>query len=137
VKTVSTTYFSVEKANKLIPAFMKELKELKKLQFQFDDKFKELESIKKTDGQHVQTDTDKVFKIESELEFLEIQAQLHVSNIQDTGAQLKGIDPGLIDFPSKKENKDILLCWKEGEEEITHYHTEEEGFAGRKPLDEL
>jgi hypothetical protein len=30
----------------------------------------------------------------------------------------------------------VLLCWKLGENGITHYHSTSEGFAGRKPIDD-
>ncbi|PYZ95197.1 cell division protein DivIVA [Salipaludibacillus keqinensis] len=126
-------YFTLEEANHLIPLMEQELIKLRELQGDFDDKLSHLNKLK-TANESVQTDTGSLFKMESELEFLEMQAQLHVNNIQNTGAQLKGIDPGLIDFLSVKEDEEILLCWKEGEKEITHYHGESEGFAGRKPL---
>jgi hypothetical protein len=34
------------------------------------------------------------------------------------------------------DGKPVLFCWKLGEPAIAHWHTEEEGFAGRKPLDD-
>ncbi|WP_416150597.1 DUF2203 domain-containing protein [Salipaludibacillus sp. HK11] len=128
-------YFTIEEANQLIPSLMQELIELKNLQVSFDNQLKQLNEIKSLNTEEVQTQTEDIFKMESELEFLEIQAQLHVNNIHNSGGFLKGIEPGLIDFPSVKGDEDILLCWKEGEEEITHYHSEDEGFTGRKPLD--
>jgi hypothetical protein len=30
----------------------------------------------------------------------------------------------------------ILLCWKLGEKSITHWHGTQEGFPGRKPINE-
>ena len=43
---------------------------------------------------------------------------------------------GLLDFPCEVEGQIILLCWKLGEKSITHWHGLQEGFAGRKPIDE-
>jgi hypothetical protein len=59
-----------------------------------------------------------------------------VAEIHATGVQVKDIDIGLLDFPCKVEGEILLLCWKLGEEKITHWHSTEEGFAGRKPIDE-
>jgi hypothetical protein len=59
-----------------------------------------------------------------------------VAEIHATGVQVKDIDIGLLDFPCKVEGEILLLCWKLGEEKITHWHSPEEGFAGRKPIDE-
>jgi hypothetical protein len=50
--------------------------------------------------------------------------------------QVKDLDIGLLDFPCRVNGEIILLCWKLGEEGITHWHGVEEGFAGRKPIDE-
>ena len=52
------------------------------------------------------------------------------------GVQVKDLEQGLLDFPCVIDGKTVLLCWKLGEKEIGYWHTEEDGFAGRKPLDE-
>lgn len=51
------------------------------------------------------------------------------------GVQLKDLDQGLLDFPCSIDGKTVLLCWKLGEKEIGFWHSPEDGFAGRKPLD--
>ena len=57
-----------------------------------------------------------------------------VEGIQELGGVVKDLGEGLVDFPARREGADVLLCWKLGEDEITHWHGLEEGFAGRKPL---
>jgi hypothetical protein len=59
-----------------------------------------------------------------------------VSEINATGVQVKDLDIGLLDFPCVVDGRTVLLCWKLGEKAITHWHGLEEGFAGRKPIDE-
>jgi hypothetical protein len=59
-----------------------------------------------------------------------------VAEIDATGVQVKDLDIGLLDFPCEVEGEIILLCWKRGEEKITHWHSTSEGFAGRKPIDD-
>ena len=59
-----------------------------------------------------------------------------VAEIDATGVQVKDLDIGLLDFPCVVGDDVILLCWKLGEKGITHWHGTEEGFAGRKPIDE-
>jgi hypothetical protein len=58
-----------------------------------------------------------------------------LAEIDAIGVQVKDLEQGLLDFPSMMDGKAVLLCWKLGEPTIAHWHTEEEGFAGRKPLD--
>jgi hypothetical protein len=59
-----------------------------------------------------------------------------VAEINATGVQVKDLDIGLLDFPCRVNGETILLCWKLGEKGITHWHSTEEGFAGRKPIDD-
>ena len=59
-----------------------------------------------------------------------------LAEIDSTGVQVKDIDIGLLDFPCVVEDRVILLCWKLGETGISHWHSTDEGFAGRKPIDE-
>ena len=59
-----------------------------------------------------------------------------LAEIDATGVQVKDLDIGLLDFPCEVEGRTVLLCWKLGETGITHWHGTDEGFAGRKPIDE-
>ena len=59
-----------------------------------------------------------------------------LAEIDATGVQVKDLDIGLLDFPCEVDGRTVLLCWKLGENKITHWHTPDEGFAGRKPIDE-
>jgi hypothetical protein len=57
-----------------------------------------------------------------------------IERIQTAGVLVKDLDQGLLDFPSRREGEDILLCWHVGEDEIRFWHGVDEGFAGRKPV---
>ena len=59
-----------------------------------------------------------------------------VNRIQETGVLVKDLDMGLVDFPSLVDGEEIYLCWKLGEDHIAFWHGIDEGFAGRKPLDD-
>jgi len=66
----------------------------------------------------------------------EQRAKDAVAEIAAIGVQVKDLDIGLLDFPCGVDGRIILLCWKLGEKSITHWHGTDEGFAGRKPVDE-
>jgi len=66
----------------------------------------------------------------------EQRARDAMSEIDSIGVQVKDLNFGLLDFPCEVEGQIVLLCWKLGEKAITHWHGAEEGFAGRKPIDE-
>ena len=59
-----------------------------------------------------------------------------LAEIEAIGVQVKDLDIGLLDFPCVVEDEIVLLCWKYGEEKIAFWHGLEEGFRGRKPIDE-
>lgn len=59
-----------------------------------------------------------------------------ITEISSIGVQVKDLDMGLLDFPCVVEGQTILLCWKLGEKAITYWHGLEEGYAGRKPIDD-
>ena len=58
-----------------------------------------------------------------------------LQRILDTGCLVKDLDMGLLDFPALINNEEVYLCWKLGEDRIRFYHRQNEGFAGRKPID--
>ena len=53
--------------------------------------------------------------------------------VAELGVEVKAAD-GLVDFRSKLHGRTVYLCWKYGEERISHYHDLDAGFSGRKPL---
>ena len=66
----------------------------------------------------------------------EQQVKDALAEIDSAGVQVKDLDIGLLDFPCQVDGQTILLCWKLGEKAITHWHGVQEGFAGRKPIDQ-
>ena len=59
-----------------------------------------------------------------------------LAEIDAIGVQVKDLDIGLLDFPCAVGDEVVLLCWKYGEDKIEFWHGMEEGFRGRKPIDE-
>ncbi len=57
--------------------------------------------------------------------------------ILDTGAQVKDINTGLLDFPALRNGQEVYLCWKYREDQIAFWHAIDAGFAGRRPIEEF
>ena len=58
-----------------------------------------------------------------------------MSELDTLGVQLKDFERGLIDFPSLRDGRVVLLCWQMGEgDELEWWHDVDAGFAGRTPL---
>lgn len=59
-----------------------------------------------------------------------------LERVKALGGEVKDLETGLVDFPSRRGGEDILLCWKLGEKRIEFWHTLEGGFSARRPIDE-
>jgi hypothetical protein len=51
------------------------------------------------------------------------------------GCVFKGFEGGLVDFLSLREDHPVYLCWRHGEESVSHWHDIDGGFGGRHPID--
>ena len=57
-----------------------------------------------------------------------------VDELHSLGVLVKDLDRGLVDFPARRGDEEVLLCWRLGEDEVAWYHDEQAGFSGRRPL---
>jgi hypothetical protein len=78
---------------------------------------------------------EKLTKLRVEHRHLAEALKAALERIGSAGCVVKDLDAGLLDFPSIIGNEEVYLCWKLGEDRIRFYHRQDEGFAGRKPLD--
>lgn len=78
---------------------------------------------------------EKLSRLRAEHTHLAETLRSTLSRILETGCIVKDLDVGLLDFPAIIDNQDVYLCWKLGEDRIRFYHRQDEGFAGRKPID--
>ncbi|HSP37988.1 MAG TPA: DUF2203 domain-containing protein [Frankiaceae bacterium] len=69
-----------------------------------------------------------------ELKALEATIDEVLTRIQQTGVEVKGFAPLLLDFPSDLDGVDVLLCWLEGDGALEWYHRTDLGFLGRRRL---
>jgi hypothetical protein len=58
-----------------------------------------------------------------------------IERVNALGCLVKDVDAGLVDFHAMLDGEPVLLCWQFGEPAVAHWHTADEGFAGRKPID--
>lgn len=60
--------------------------------------------------------------------------QRNLRAIQKLGVEVKDIDQGLVDFRSRRDDRDVYLCWRYDESAVSHWHELDAGFAGRQSL---
>lgn len=130
--------FTLDEAQSLLPVLESLLKraiESKRSAQEVEERLGELgRRIYLTGGMRV--DVAAVAKQRAEMEGHLQRIRESVAEIDSIGVQVKDLDTGLLDFPCKVDDQVVLLCWRMGESAIEHWHTIEDGFKGRKPLDE-
>jgi hypothetical protein len=135
---MSDRTFSLEEAQSLLPILESLLRAAiggKKIMEEVEAEMQALNHrIFLNGGTHV--DVVAVARRKAERAKAEQRAKDALAEINSIGVQVKDIEIGLLDFPCEVEGSIVLLCWKMGEDSITHWHSPEEGFAGRKPIDE-
>lgn len=123
--------FTVQEANALLPSVRVILAKIqrahRRLSHYRDDARKAAEAAEQGGGGIV----DGVAYAEN---LHELTSQM--TELEGLGVQLKDFERGLIDFPSLREGRVVLLCWQMGEgDELEWWHDVDAGFAGRTPLD--
>jgi len=135
---MSDRTFTLDEAQSLLPVLESLLRTAiagKKVMEEFEAEQQELNHrIFLNGGTHV--DVVPFARRKAERVKAEQRAKDAIAEIDSIGVQVKDLDIGLLDFPCEVEGEIILLCWKLGETSITHWHGTQEGFAGRKPIDE-
>lgn len=124
-------YFTLEEANQLLPYVREELAFLQKTKRSFYKTYQQRDLVKK----QLPVDESLLCSLECRLEFMEMEAQMHIKQLIAKGIQVKDIDIGLFDFPALLNGQEVLLCWRDGEPSITHYHGLHDGFSGRRRID--
>jgi hypothetical protein len=123
------SYFSVNTANQILPSVIKKFNHAKKMKGEVMKIEQQL-----TSGATSVTSLDEYAMIKRKLNSLVTKFYQSIEDLENTGVVLKGLDEGLLDFPAKRFDEEIWLCWKEGETEIKFWHEKDSGFMGRKPI---
>lgn len=123
-------YFTRKEAEKAIPMLEKIFQAAEDIRDKAQAKTERIRELERSS----RLDVPALAIEKSQLEFLSRCFQETLEGIEKLGGVLKGIDPGLVDFPCRWSGEEVYLCWRQGEKRIDHYHGMEEGFAGRKPL---
>jgi len=58
-----------------------------------------------------------------------------LERMEERGVLVKDLSMGLIDFPTLYRGREVYLCWRMDEDDIDFWHGTDEGFAGRKLID--
>ena len=130
VLTSSMKLFTIEEANALLPEVRQILKKLQRSRRRLAAYRKQSKLAAEGAEQGGGGMTDGAIYAAILTNFTEEMAEL-----EDLGVQLKDFERGLVDFPSLRDGRVVLLCWQLGEgDALEWWHEVEAGFSGRTPL---
>lgn len=123
-------YFTPAEATALLPlvrAVIKDAAERARLHNELVDQLNESDEAEDPDEALRTHRKQEVRRLRDEVETL-------IEELGEEGVEVKGLSPGLVDFPALHGGVEVFLCWKEGESAITHWHPLHTGIAGREPV---
>jgi len=123
------SYFTISSANEKLPEIIEKFNNITHLK-------NEIIKIEQQLGSSLSptSNFEQYVTIKQKLNSVVTKFYQAIEDLENTGVVIKGIDEGLLDFPSKRFDDEIWLCWKQGETEIKFWHEKDIGFSGRKPI---
>jgi len=131
-------YYTVEQANQALPLVRAIVADIVRKHREVFERQERLNQVARTHGAKLR-DRDDFYGEEFAQAVKDQERDLaslnqYVAELQDLGIELKDPARGLVDFLSLMEGREVYLCWLLGEEEVSHWHELDAGFAGRQSL---
>ena len=123
------SYFTVKSANEILPIVIKKYEYAKKQKDLIIKTEQELTQSMSAENSLIDYAT-----LKQKLNSVVTKFYQSLEDLENTGVVVKQLDEGLLDFPAKRFDQEIWLCWKEGETEVKFWHEKDSGFMGRKPI---
>jgi hypothetical protein len=123
--------FTLDEAQRTLPLVARIVADIVAAYPHFQARVDELQRLT-ADG----TPEARVDELRRELDEEATRINAFVAEIQQIGGIFKGFELGLVDFHADLDGRTVCLCWRYGEERITHWHELDGGFAGRQPIDD-
>jgi hypothetical protein len=125
---VNLKYFSPAEADALIPR----ITELLSAALSFKNQAERRAEMWQTARATLSAAEDAVFQ--GQVDFLVLQLNRRLEEIEALGCLPKDLNEGLVDFPSRVGGREVYLCWRLGEARVENWHGIAEGARGRQPL---
>lgn len=126
--SIKSKFFSVEEANAFIPQLLIDIPRIQILMKSLTDEYLDVDKARKK----VQMNGGSM----QGADYLNCVLKINylTDELESKGCVLKGIEHGLVDFPSLRDGKEVYLCWKNPEQQIEYWHDIQSGFTGRQRI---
>lgn len=124
--------FSVEQANRMLPLVGRIVQDIVTHHERWLQVVGEFEVANLSGA--ATAEPERVLELQRAAERIASDIQGFIGELEALGVEFKSFDLGLVDFPSERDGRTVLLCWKLNEPEVAHWHEVEAGYGGRQPL---
>lgn len=129
-------YFTLSEANRTLPLVKRIVADVTALHPKWRDLVYRYELIAAR-AKPEWGESEEQLALRNQIEDVARQMNDYLRELEEIGCVFKGFEEGLVDFHGTLDGRDMLWCWKQGEQEITHWHEVEAGYAGRQPIPEV
>jgi len=133
---VSRKLFTLPEANRTLPLVKRIVQDIMAVYPQWKDLVAQYELVA-SKARPEWGESQEQLDLKNQIDALASKINDFLGELEQIGCEFKGFDEGLVDFHGHLEEREILWCWKSGEERITHWHELDAGFAGRQPLPDV
>ncbi|MFP4599603.1 MAG: DUF2203 domain-containing protein [Persicimonas sp.] len=135
-------YFTVEEANEMIPFLEAAFTRIVQMRRQISEVYELLEmadAAPESDDFKIAQPGAAASTVHNRgtLKALIEAVEEELDRVRASGCLVKGIDTGLVDWYTHRNGRDVFLCWRLGEQEVTHWHEVRAGVRGRRPIEEF
>ncbi len=128
-----TKYFTLDEANRTLPYVRRIVADIVGEYRAWRDtihRYEVIAAASKSD----EGETEEQVVLREQVDAIARRINSYIEELTQVGCVFKGFEPGLVDFSSRLNGRDIFLCWQLGEPEIQFWHEMDAGFAGRQEL---
>jgi len=133
---VAHKHFTLAEANRTLPLVKRVVADIMTVYHQWKDLMGRYELIA-AQSRPEWGESKEQLDLKSQIDALAAKISGFEAELQQVGCEFKDYILGLVDFHGRLDEREILWCWKFGEDRITYWHELEAGFAGRQPLPEV
>jgi len=131
-------YFTLAEARAALPAVGRSIREAVQAKAHYAEAEKLIQDLVQRilmrGGMQVDTEAAEAWK--RQLDSSGQALKTVMERIEEMGVEVKDLDIGLVDFPTLFRGEKVYLCWRMDEDDIDYWHGVQEGFRGRRPIDQ-
>jgi hypothetical protein len=126
--------FTLEEASAMLPTLRQLIGRMQAAKAELDQRSSELDALLERSAGNGHGLGSEVARLRAVVANLAGEIEELLTEVNDLGCEVKGVDQGLVDFQSWREGRIVYLCWQMGEDTIRFWHELDTGFSGRQPL---